>query len=83
MASLHVNAVRIPAKEDCWLVINGVKPACGGASYPKAIVDYVDLLNHYDMYAELSLGVGGPRELQGNESSRISRRSPLTGIRAG
>ena len=38
MAKWHVNAVRIPLNEQCWLGINGVKPQYGGASYRRAIV---------------------------------------------
>jgi hypothetical protein len=60
MASWRVNAVRIPLNEDCWLGINGVDPSFGGASYRKAILDYVNLLNHYDIYAELSLMWAAP-----------------------
>ena len=60
MASWHGNVVRIPLNEDCWLGINGVKPTYGGASYRKAILDYVDLLHHYGIYAELSLMWAAP-----------------------
>jgi hypothetical protein len=55
IASWHVNFVRVPLNEDCWLGINGVKPAYGGAAYRAAIVRYVQLLHRYGMYAELSL----------------------------
>lgn len=55
IASWHVNAVRIPLNEQCWLGINGVKPVYAGANYRKAIVDYVRLLHRHGMYAELSL----------------------------
>ncbi len=55
MASWHVNFVRVPLNEDCWLGINGVKRAYGGADYRRAIVDYVNLLHRYGMYVELSL----------------------------
>ena len=60
IASWHVNAVRIPLNEQCWLGINGVKPAYGGASYRQAIVRYVNLLHRHNMYAELSLMWAGP-----------------------
>src|SRR5579884_1092780 len=33
MASWHINFVRVPLNEDCWLGINGVKPAYAGANY--------------------------------------------------
>lgn len=60
MASWHVNVVRIPLNEDCWLRINGVKPQYSGAAYQQAIVNYVRLLHRYGMYAELSLMWGAP-----------------------
>jgi hypothetical protein len=60
IASWHVNAVRIPLNEDCWLGINGMRPAYSGARYRKAIVDYVRLLHAYGMYAELSLMWAAP-----------------------
>jgi len=55
IASWHVNYVRVPLNEDCWLGINGVKKQYGGAAYRRAIVAYVRLLHRYGMYAELSL----------------------------
>jgi len=55
IASWHVNAVRIPLNEDCWLGINGVKPRFAGGNYRAAILAYVRLLHRYGMYAELSL----------------------------
>ena len=60
IAAWHVNAVRIPLNEQCWLGINGVKPAYGGASYRQAIVRYVNLLHRHNMYAELSLMWAAP-----------------------
>lgn len=55
MAAWHMNFVRVPLNEDCWLGINGVKPAYGGRAYRQAIVNYVRLLHSYGMYVELSL----------------------------
>jgi endoglucanase len=60
IASWHVNAVRVPLNEDCWLGINGVKPQYSGRVYRKAIVDYVKLLHKHGIYAELSLIWGAP-----------------------
>ena len=60
IASWHVNAVRIPINETCWLGINGVKRAYSGANYRRAIVRYVNLLHRYGMYAELSLMWAAP-----------------------
>jgi endoglucanase len=55
IASWHVNIVRVPINEDCWLGINKVKPQYAGANYRRAIVNYVQLLHRYGMYAEVSL----------------------------
>ncbi len=55
IASWHVNIVRLGVNEDCWLGINGIKPQYGGANYRRAIVDYVQLLRRYGIYAEVSL----------------------------
>src|SRR5438105_15229965 len=55
MAAWHINAVRIPMNEDCWLNINGVSPAYGGAPYQGAIQSYVKLHHQYGLYAILDL----------------------------
>jgi hypothetical protein len=60
MASWHINAVRIPLNEDCWLDINGVNPAYAGASYQSAIQSYVNLLHQYKLYAILDLHWNAP-----------------------
>ena len=60
IASWHVNAVRVPLNEQCWLGINGVKVQYSGANYRRAIVNYVRLLHRYGMYAELSLMWAAP-----------------------
>jgi endoglucanase len=44
LLSAHVNAVRVPMNEDCWLGINGVAAAYGGANYQNAIVSFANLL---------------------------------------
>ncbi len=51
MASWHINAVRVPLNEDCWLNINGVKPENAGEAYQKAVVDFVNLLNSNGLIA--------------------------------
>ncbi len=55
IASWHVNIVRVPLNEDCWLGINGINPRYAGMNYRQAIVNYVQLLHRYGMYAEVSL----------------------------
>src|SRR5437763_767987 len=44
IASWHINFVRVLLNEDCWLGINGVKPAYSGQNYRQAILNYVALL---------------------------------------
>jgi endoglucanase len=60
MATWHINAVRIPINEECWLGINGVKADLSGANYRRAIVNYVRLLHKRGMYAELALMWAAP-----------------------
>jgi len=58
--SWHVNAVRIPMNESCWLGINGVKPDYSGGAYQKAIADLVAELNRQGMVAILDLHWAAP-----------------------
>ncbi|TMC31464.1 MAG: glycoside hydrolase family 5 protein [Chloroflexi bacterium] len=60
MATWHINAVRVPLNEDCWLNINGVSAAYGGATYQAAIKSYVTLLHQYGLYAVLDLHWNAP-----------------------
>jgi hypothetical protein len=60
IARWHVNIVRIPVNEDCWLGINGINPQYAGTNYRQAIVNYVQLLHAYGMYAEVSLVWAAP-----------------------
>lgn len=60
MASWHIDAVRVPLNEDCWLGINGVDAAYGGANYQKAIEGYVALLHQYGLVAVLDLHWSAP-----------------------
>jgi hypothetical protein len=65
IADWHVNAVRIPLNETCWLGINGVAPRYSGANYRRAIKDYVRLLRRHGIYAELSLMWAAPGGYRG------------------
>ena len=60
MSSWNINTVRIPLNEDCWLGINGVDPAVSGEKYQNAIVNYVNLLHQYNLYAILDLHWNAP-----------------------
>ena len=58
MASWHINAVRVPLNEDCWLGINGV--ATGGSTYQSAIFSYVRTLQSFGLYVILDLHWAAP-----------------------
>ena len=60
MAAWHVDAVRVPLNEDCWLGINGVRPAYSGATYRAAIEAYVAELHADGMVAVLDLHWSAP-----------------------
>ena len=60
MTRWHIDIVRIPVNEDCWLGINQIKRQYAGANYRRAIVDYVRLLHRYGIDAELSLMWAAP-----------------------
>lgn len=60
IASWHVDAVRVPLNEDCWLDINGVNPAYAGSNYQSAIENYVAELNAAGMTAILDLHWNAP-----------------------
>ncbi len=55
MASWNVHVVRVPLNEDCWLGINGVKPAYGGAAYRTAVGGFLRLLESNGMNVILDL----------------------------
>ncbi len=52
MVARHIQIVRIPLNEDCWLGINGVSASYGGTNYQQAIVSFVSRLNAQGIYAE-------------------------------
>ncbi len=60
MAAWHINAVRVPLNEDCWLGINGLPFMDTAANYQAAITQWVDLLNKNGMVAILDLHWAAP-----------------------
>ena len=58
MAAWHINAVRIPLNEDCWLGINGAPTNI--TAYHEAIRSYVNLLHAHGLYAILDLHWSAP-----------------------
>jgi hypothetical protein len=64
--SWHVNAVRVPLNETCWLGINGIAPSLGGSAYRQAIRAYVDRLERAGLYVTLDLHLAAPGHFQAN-----------------
>jgi endoglucanase len=58
MVAWHVNAVRIPLNEDCWLGINGAPTNI--TAYHEAIRGYVERLHAQGLYAILDLHWAAP-----------------------
>ncbi len=55
MAAWHINSVRVPLNEDCWLGINNAPAAYSGANYRSAIEGYVSRLHAAGLLAVLDL----------------------------
>ncbi|HEY1487445.1 MAG TPA: cellulase family glycosylhydrolase [Micromonosporaceae bacterium] len=58
MKGWHVNTVRLPLNETCWLGINGVPR--GGSRYRTAISKYVHRMNRAGLFVVLDLHVAAP-----------------------
>jgi endoglucanase len=66
----HVNAVRVPLNESCWLGINfnGAPATYSGAAYKNAIAQYVAVLHQYGLVPILDLHWVGPSTSLANAS---------------
>jgi Cellulase (glycosyl hydrolase family 5) len=60
MAAWHINAVRVPLNEDCWLGIDGISPAASGSAYQAAIEQYVQTLQSFGLIVILDLHWAAP-----------------------
>jgi endoglucanase len=60
IAAWHVNVVRLPLNEDCWLGINDVNPVWGGAAYQRAVEAYVATLHSVGLRVVLDLHWSAP-----------------------
>jgi hypothetical protein len=60
MALWHINAIRVPLNEDCWLGINGVNPAYSGRRYRDAIASYVRSISDAGLVSILDLHWNAP-----------------------
>jgi hypothetical protein len=66
MSSWHINAVRVPLNEDCWLGINGVDPAISGYAYRAAISAYLGALHTAGLVTILDLHWAAPDDALSN-----------------
>jgi hypothetical protein len=60
MAAWHIDAVRVPLNEDCWLGINGISANTSGVAYQKAIEGYVHRLEAHGLIVILDLHWAAP-----------------------
>jgi hypothetical protein len=55
MVAWHINTVRLPLNESCWLGLAGTDGDVGGDFYQTLIKDYVDRLHERGLYVVLDL----------------------------
>jgi endoglucanase len=60
MKSWHINSVRVPLNESCWLGLGGIDPEFSGAAYRQAIREYVERLESVGLYVILDLHWAAP-----------------------
>lgn len=60
LVASHINMVRLPMNEDCWLGINGMPAAFSGANYQTAFVAFANLLVANGITPELDLQWSAP-----------------------
>jgi hypothetical protein len=61
MLTWRINAVAVPLNEACWLGgYGGLKPGYSGASYQRAVEDYVNRLNANGIYVIIRLAGAAP-----------------------
>ncbi len=72
MLSWNINIVRVPLNEDCWLGINGYPVGYSSATYQQGVINYVSLLNSYNLGVILDLHWNAP----GTQQSRGQQPMP-------
>jgi hypothetical protein len=60
MVGWHINSVRVPLNEDCWLAINGVPSSSSGTAYRNAVEEYVRTLQSFGLIVILDLHWAAP-----------------------
>jgi endoglucanase len=78
LVSWHVNAVRVPLNEDCWLNINGAPGQYSGSAYQTAITSYVSLLRQNGLYVivDLHWNNGGSGQANGQQQMADADHAP-------
>ena len=71
MKRWHVNAVRVPMNEDCWLGINGVKAQFSGDAYQKVIATVVANAKAAGMVVILDLHWSAPGTAVANYGQEV------------
>lgn len=74
MLAWHVNVVRLPLNEDCWLDVPSSSPppaATSGANYVNAIASFIQVANASGLIAEVDLHVEAGPELVKKNSNNI------------
>ncbi len=67
MVAWHINSVRIPLNEDCWLGINGAPT--GIATYHEVLREYIHRLHDHGIYAILDLHWSAPGKTLSHDGS--------------
>ena len=67
----HVNTVRLPLNEDCWLGLHDVSAATSGAAYRDAIVGYARRLHAHGLFTVVDL------HWSGAGAAPASRQQPM------
>lgn len=60
MKSWHINVVRVPLNESCWLGLGGIPEEFSGSAYRAAIKGYVERLEAAGLYVILDLHWAAP-----------------------
>jgi hypothetical protein len=76
MKTWHINAVRIPVNEDCWLGINGVPEAMGGKNYQHALVGYIRMIRNAGLYVIFDLHMNSAGDVTAN-GANISEQQAM------
>ncbi len=78
MLAWHINAVRVPLNEDCWLNVNMAGSPYGGAVYQQAVEQYVEVLinNGITPILDLHWSAPGSQRATGQEPMPDRDHSP-------